>query len=345
MAPQISLWLTEQGGSFSVGPTIIPSPGRGEILVKIHSIGLNPDDWKLQECGLWIERYPTILGHEVAGTVEAVGEGVSHFVKGDRVFSATTAGTDNRKAAFQQYSIAPASLAVKLPANVSFDEAAGLSVGIATATIPLYTQPTIGLGYQSPWNGGRKKYKGQPIIVLGGSSCVGQYVIQFARLSGFSPIITTASPHNKTHLKSLGATYVIDRNLPFSAIAREISKLTAARIKLVFDAVSQDETQQGGYDLLAPGGRIIITLPSTIDEGYDDKQVIPVTGNFHIPENLALGTIVSQNLPALLASGDIRPVAVEVVPGGLNGIGPGLKRLKHNLVSAKKLVVHPWETA
>ncbi|KAH7921869.1 GroES-like protein [Leucogyrophana mollusca] len=346
MPSQISLWLTEKAGAFSIGPTIIPTPARGEILVKIHAIGLNPVDWKLQELGLWIERYPIVLGHEVSGTVEAVGDGVSQFAKGDRVFHATTTGTDNRKAAFQQFVICPASIAIKIPDNISFDQAAALSVGVATAVVPLYTQPTIGVGYQAPWNGGRRKYRGRPIVILGGSSSVGQYVIQFARLSGFSPIITTASPHNKAHLKSLGATHVIDRNLPFSAISREISKVTAAHIKLVYDAVSHEDTQQGGYDLLAPGGHIVITLPSTIDaDDDDDKQIIPVNGNFHIPENLALGTIVAQQLPKLLEDGEIVPNAVEVVPGGLNGIAPGLKKLKNNLVSAKKLVVHPWETA
>ncbi|KAH7921663.1 GroES-like protein [Leucogyrophana mollusca] len=345
MPSQLALFLTQKSGSFSVDSVDVPFPRPGELLVRVHSIGLNPVDWKIQAAGLWVEEYPAILGHEVAGTVEVVGEGVSGFAKGDRVFHECTTDSDKRKAAFQQFVIVPASIAAKLPDNVSFDQAASLSVGIATAVIPLYSQPTIGIGYQAPWDSGRGKYQGQPFLVLGGSSSVGQYVIQFARLSGFSPIITTASPHNVAHLQSLGATHVIDRSLPFSTISKDITKITTVPINIVYDAVSHEDTQQGGYDILATGGHLVVTLPPSVTPKEGDyKHIIPVTGNFHVLENLDFGAIVCQHLPKLLADRDILANTVEVVPGGLNGIVPGLEMLKDNLVSAKKLVVRPGES-
>ena len=60
-------------------------PGPGELVVKIHASALNPVDWKIQAYNFFITEYPAILGTDSAGTVEAVGEGVQNFAKGDRV--------------------------------------------------------------------------------------------------------------------------------------------------------------------------------------------------------------------------------------------------------------------
>lgn len=83
---QKALFLTEKFGKFSVGTTTIPRPGPGEILIKVHSAALNPVDWKIQKYGIFIEEFPTILGTDIAGDVEEVGEGVVDFQKGDRVY-------------------------------------------------------------------------------------------------------------------------------------------------------------------------------------------------------------------------------------------------------------------
>ncbi|KAH7921868.1 GroES-like protein [Leucogyrophana mollusca] len=343
MSSQSALWLNEKHGAFAIGPSVIPSPSHGEILVKVHSIGLNPVDWKIQDLGLDVG-YPAILGHEAAGTVEALGEGVSQFGVGDRVLHEGTVGV--RTGAFQQYVAIPAAIAAKIPAKISFDQAATIPLGIATATVPLYTPAPLGIGYQAPWNnGGRERYAGHPVLVLGGSSSVGQYAIQLLRLSGFSPILTTASPVNAPLLTSLGATHVIDRHLPFSAIANEVSALTSgAPVKLVYDAVSLPDTQQGGYDILARGGYIIVTMRKSIKEREGEgKHVVPVDSDFHVPANMPFGAVVMRELPALLEGGDVVPTAVEVVPGGLGGIVSGLERLRNYKVSARKLVVHPWE--
>ncbi|EGO00292.1 hypothetical protein SERLA73DRAFT_89213 [Serpula lacrymans var. lacrymans S7.3] len=344
MSSQTALWLTEERGSFTVGPHVIPTPEAGEILVKIESAGLNPVDWKIQAYAFWVEKYPAIVGNEVAGTVEAVGEGVTQFAKGDRVFHQAT--MDNRNAAFQQYVIVPADLAAKIPNNISFDQAATIPVGIATTALSLYSPAPNGIGLRAPWDGGRGSFSGQPILVIGGATSVGQYVIQCAKLSGFSPIITTASLHNTALLKSTGATHVLDRGLSPSALSAEVLNVTSTPIKLVYDSVSLADTQQIGYDILAPGGHLIILLQDSIKakEG-DNKTIFHVFGNLHPPQNRAFGAGLFSHLTKYLADGDIIPNTVEVIPGGLNGVVSGLQRLKDNLVSGRKLVVHPQETA
>ncbi|KAH7907149.1 hypothetical protein BJ138DRAFT_1104545 [Hygrophoropsis aurantiaca] len=148
----------------------------------------------------------------------------------------------------------------KIPDQLSLDEATILPLGIAMATVPLYLPALDGLAYESPWEdrGRARKYTDHPVLILGGSSTVGQYVIQFAKASGFSPIIATSSPSNFDLLTSLGATHTIDRHLPFSSssssIVSEISRITSKPITFVYDAISLPDTQQGGYDLLASGG-------------------------------------------------------------------------------------------
>ena len=83
---------------------------------------------------------------------------------------------EDRNATFQQYSVVPARIAAKIPSNLSFDQAASLPGGVITAALGLYdTRPGLGAGLVAPWEeGGRGKYAGQPIVVIGGSSSVGQ---------------------------------------------------------------------------------------------------------------------------------------------------------------------------
>ncbi|KAF9218705.1 GroES-like protein [Gyrodon lividus] len=337
-----ALYLMERSGPFEVGHKELPTPGSGEIIVKEISVGLNPVDWKIQATGFWVTDYPAILGNEAAGEVEAVGEGVTEFKKGDKVFHQGTMKNDY--ATFQEYVLVPAEIVIKLPSNITLDQAASLPVCVATAVIPLYSPPPIGIGFKAPWDGGRGQFSGKPALIFGGATSVGQYVIQFAKLSGFSPIIATASPHNTALLTSLGATHIIDRSTPASSFASSITRITNLPISLVYDAVSHQDTQQLGYDVLAEGGHIVIMLPSSIKEVQaSGKKIVSVLGNVHQPEHREIGRALARHLPGLIEAGEITPNQVEVVPGGLDGVAPGLERLKNNLVSGRKLIVHPRE--
>lgn len=345
MSTQTALCLPGIGQDFSVCSREIDAPGPGELLVKIISSGLNPLDWKIQERGhIFIKSYPAVIGEEAAGTVEAVGESVTDFKEGDRVFF--QAHPSSKFSTFQQYCIVVADVAAKIPENISFDQAASVQVGIIPFAVALYAQQPEGLAHLAPWiEGGNGNYAGQPIVIMGGASSLGQYAIQLARLSGFSPIITTASLHNAELLSSLGATHVLDRKLSTTALKDAIAEITSTPITLVFDAISLPDTQQTGHDVLTAGGTLIIVTQPWVDNKSEDKVIHPVTGTFHPPSNRELGKSFMPVLTQWLADGTIKPTAVEGVPGGLNGVSSGLQRLKNNLISGKKLVVHPWETA
>ncbi|KAH8112705.1 GroES-like protein [Phellopilus nigrolimitatus] len=345
MAQQKALFLqTPVNGEWFVGPRAVPKAGAGELVVKIHATALNPVDWKIRTYNYFITEYPAILGTDSSGTVEEVGEGVQGFAKGDRVVH--QGFFTNDKATFQQYTIVPAEITAKLPPNISFDQAASIPLGLATAAVGLYeARVAKGLARLTPpWEaGGAGAYSGKPLVVFGGSTSVGQYVIQLARLSGFSPIITTASPHNAAHLTALGATHVVDRKGGAAAVA---AALGGAPAELVYDAVSEAGTQAQAWDVLAPGGALVLLLPPQVDRAkYPDKTLVDVFGNVHAPAARALGVSLYGKLTQLLADGTLQPNRVEVLPNGLAGIPDGLERLKENKVSGVKLIARPLETA
>lgn len=225
-------------------------------------------------------------------------------------------------------------------------------MGLGTAVLGLYTPRTpedIECGsaqLTAPWDSdGRGIYAGRPFVVLGASSSVGQYALQLARLSGFSPIIVTASLHHTDYLKSLGATHVVDRHLPFEALRSNLAAITSKPFEVIFDAVSLPDTQSVAYDLLAPGGCLVLVLFPAITL-IANKRIAKVFGQVNFPpENLEVGVSLYKVLPELLAEGAIQPNRVEVIPGGLGGIRAGLDRLKNDTVSGVKLVVRSQETA
>lgn len=83
---QKALYLDGPGGDFVVKAKDIQKPEPGEVLIKICATALNPADWKIQKFNPpFVKEYPYLLGSDVAGTIEVVGEGVTSFTKGDRV--------------------------------------------------------------------------------------------------------------------------------------------------------------------------------------------------------------------------------------------------------------------
>ncbi|KAF9233968.1 chaperonin 10-like protein [Melanogaster broomeanus] len=233
-----ALYLTEKFGSLQVRPKQLPTVGPGEILVHEFSVGLNPVDWKIQATGFWVTEYPAILGVTKCGVMFQFNP---RFYYGHGGLGSTKVRMTNDYATFQEYVLVPAEIAIKLPPNVSFDQAASLSVGVATASIPLYSPSPTGIGFKAPWDGGLGQYAGQPALILGAQPPLG--IIQFAKLSGFSPIITTASPHNTDLLKHLGATDVIDRNDTPASFTASVARITGGHpISLVYDSVAHEDT-------------------------------------------------------------------------------------------------------
>ncbi|KAI0737842.1 GroES-like protein [Daedaleopsis nitida] len=345
----------------------VHTPGPDEVLVKNVSIALNPADWKAQAYAPpFIREYPFLGGLDGAGIVEAVGADVTNVAKGDKMrvllpaFLVLFPGDfDQRNATFQQYSIVVAAHTAKIPDNLTFDQAASVPLGLATVLTGLWAHHPSASSVDFPalWEeGGTTKYAGQPALIIGGASSVGQYAIQVAKLQGFSPILTTASPgKHAALLRSLGATHILDRALPPAALLAEIVQATGgAPLPYAYDAIANEETQNLAYDALAPGGALVGTAPRAApilqskvdrDAGAGAKKIARPFASYGQPGNKALGEEVYKRLTGWLRDGVIVPNRVEVVPGGLNGIVEGCERIRGNKAGGIKLIVHPQETA
>ncbi|KAJ7455103.1 chaperonin 10-like protein [Mycena latifolia] len=347
--PQVqnALLIETKGSPFVLGTRPVPTPGPGDLLIKVHAAGLNPVDWKIQAYGIFVEDYPAVVGTDVAGEVVAVGEGVEGWSKGDRVFFQGPYN-DGRYGAFQEYTLIPAEITAKIPDNITYAEAAAIPVAFNCAAFGLFAPVPIGAGLTPPFDG-TVAYAGQPALVIAGSASVGQYAIQLLRLAGFSPIITYASSRHEAHLKSLGATHVLDRArvpLTSSSLRSAIEEATGAHIgglPIVFDAVCSAEAQNAGYELLAPGGTLITLLDVAVTKQEEGKRVLHVLGTVHPPDQRAFGRTLVQALPKLVADGRIVPNRVESLPTGLAGIRDGLARMQREGVSGVKLVGSPFE--
>ncbi|KAG2074192.1 GroES-like protein [Suillus decipiens] len=340
---QKALFLSEKQGNFELGSRRIPSPGAGQLLVKIQSAALNPIEHKKRDTGIFLTHYPAVLGSDIAGIVEEIGEGVDNFRKGDRVFAQGNFGDD--WAAFQQYALTVAKFTAKIPANESFDSAATVPVGLTTAVVGLYGNQ-FGAGVVPPWTKSTGDHESKkPIVIFGGSSSVGSYTIQFARLSGFYPIIVTASPSNEELVRDYGATHFFDRNLSGTQLKAAISEVTDRPIKLIYDAISSIETQSVAWEMLANNGTLVSTsFPSVKEDEGRGRKVIMTSGISHLPENQELCRSSWAMVETWLSEGTIKPNKYEILPNGLEGMIGGLERMKLGQVSGTKLVVHPQET-
>ncbi|KAI0707058.1 GroES-like protein [Earliella scabrosa] len=355
MKTQKAVLLPSRGGQWTLGEAPIPSPDPQEVLVKVMSAALNPIDWKLVDspASALVPEYPFISGTDGAGIVEEVGPEVKAFAKGDKiVFEGWFA---NPYATFQQYCLVPAALAAKIPDNVSFDQAASISQGLATVFLALYNHDSNtdrSLCFPPFWEeSGKGAFTDKSAFIIGGASSVGQYAIQIAKLAGFSSIITTASPRNTSLLTSFGATHVLDRALPASAILAELPNLTDGKpLEFVYDAISLEDTQSLAYQAVAPGGGVVIVLPEVIPADIKQqgesagKKLVHVHGSVHPPDCRKAGEEMYQRLTGWLAQDAIKPNKVEILPGGLAGIPDGLARLEANQVSGTKLIARPQDT-
>lgn len=124
-----------------------------------------------------------------------------------------------------------------------------------------------------------------------------------AKLSGFSPIITTASVRHSDYLETLGATHILDRNLSPLALKAEIEKITNEPVQYVYDAVSLEETQQQGDAVLASGGNLMVVLPPSLSTS--DKHVAFVLAKRQSDYNLGPLSVLYDKLTEWLERGVI----------------------------------------
>ncbi|KAJ7708821.1 chaperonin 10-like protein [Mycena rosella] len=348
---QKALAITSKGGPFTLIRHAIPTPGPGDVLVKMQGVGLNPAEWKFQ-VGLFddtefINSYPAFLGTEGAGIVVEVGSDVSTINKGDRVLFQGWITAE--RTTFQEYALVEAELVARIPETLTTLQAAAIPMGLTTAALGLgHTFPASvtgrgGAGLKPIWEDGAKGYySGRAILIFGGASMVGQFTIQIAKYLGFSPIIVTSSLKHTDGLVSMGATHVIDRYTTVVPAVEKLKRELNVQIEVVYDAVHVPVTQ-AEVDLMAPNGTLVGVFPAPDELQFrDGRRATSPIGSFLLYKDL--GKEMFARIQDFLQKGIIKPVSVEKLDRGLAGIAEGLGRLQRNEVSGKKLVVDPTET-
>ncbi|MCE7790885.1 zinc-binding dehydrogenase [Salipaludibacillus sp. CUR1] len=248
-----ALALEEAGGNLKVMDVPIPEPEADQVLVKVHSVGLNPVDYKLANSPLPEWQFPHIPGLDVAGVVEKTGENVTGWQPGDKVYYH---GSLAHQGGFAEYSMARQDVLAPLPEGLSFNEAAALPTPAFTA-------------YQS-LNRKVPLRKGQTILVQAGAGGVGGFAIQLAHLKGLD-IITTCSPENADHVKKLGASKVIDYNT--ENVVEEVHKYTEGRgVDIVMDMVG-GQTVSEAMDMLAFNGHLVSVVELPDMSQYEPKSL------------------------------------------------------------------------
>src|SRR3989442_8564747 len=214
-----------------------PTPGDDQVLVRVRAASVNPLDWHyvrgtpyFMRMGAGLRRPKvTRLGVDFAGTVEAVGKNVKRFKPGDDVFG-------GRTGAFAEYVTVREERAVALkPANVTFEQAASVSVAALTALQGLRDKGQI--------------RPGQKVLINGASGGVGTFAVQIAKSFG-AEVTGVCSTRNVDMVRSIGADHVID-------YTKEDFTKSEQRYDLIIDNVGNRSLSEC-RGILTPKGRYVM---------------------------------------------------------------------------------------
>jgi NADPH:quinone reductase-like Zn-dependent oxidoreductase len=200
----------------------VPPPGAGEVRIAVKALGLNRAE-SMFRLGQYLEQptFPARLGYEAAGTVEAVGPGVTGLKSGDAV-STVPAFSQNQYGVYGDVAIVPAAAVARHPPSLSWTEAAAIWMQYLTAYGALIEIARLGAG--------------DTVLIPAASSSIGIAAIQIASMVGATPIALTRKHDKRAALTKLGAAHVIATQE--QDVVAEVDKLTEGQgARVVFDPV------------------------------------------------------------------------------------------------------------
>jgi NADPH:quinone reductase-like Zn-dependent oxidoreductase len=213
-----------------------PSVGAGEVRIAVKAAGINFAD-TMARVGLYPDapKPPCVMGYEVSGEVESLGEGVSDLAIGDRVMAGTRFGGQ------AELVTVPADQVLPLPERLSFEQGAAFPVNYGTAYAALIIMGSL--------------REGNRVLIHAAAGGVGIAATQIARNVG-ADIFGTASPSKHDAIRAQGVTHAIDyRNQDFEAEAMRITG--GEGVDLIIDALGPTSFRKD-YRLLRSGGRLVM---------------------------------------------------------------------------------------
>jgi NADPH:quinone reductase-like Zn-dependent oxidoreductase len=264
MMPRMrQIWIPRIGGPdvLELREAPDPEPRAGEVRVRVAAAGVNFAD-VMARMGLYPDapKLPTVVGYEVAGTVDAVGPGVTAVRPGQRVLSLTRFG------GYSDVVCVPEVQVAALPDRLSLEKAAGIPVVYLTAWIML-----VRLGNLQP---------GETVLVHTAAGGVGLAALQIAAWRG-ARVIGTASAAKHERLRKMGVAHAIDyRTQDFET---EVGKLTEGRgVDMVIDPVGGASFRKS-YRVLSPLGRLFMFGVSSFAPGEKRSLLAAVRGFLAMP--------------------------------------------------------------
>lgn len=254
----------------------LPELKPGEVLVRVHAVGLNPPDWYLREGYSMLPpewrpaiAMPVILGTDVSGTIAALADDVQHFAVGDEVYAMVRfpSGLAGDSRAYAEYVSVPVSEIALKPAGIDHIAAAGAPMSLLTAW-----QFMIDLGHDEPNPLQPNRHQpvalqGKTVLINGAAGGVGHFAVQLAKWQG-AKVIAVASGKHEALLRDLGADEFIDYT---KAAVEDVVR----DVDLVIDAVGGPATGRF-LRTLKPGGALFPIFPLGFS-GTDEAAKLGVT--------------------------------------------------------------------
>lgn len=260
-----------------------PAIKEDQVLIEAHAFSINPVDCK-RRSGKMGGKLPMVLGGDVAGIVSEVGPNVTNVKPGDRVFA-------NASKTYAEFVRARAEVTVKIPDNLSFEEAAAIPLAGQTAWEALIDRGQL--------------RDGEKVLIHAGAGGVGSLAVQIAKHYK-SYVVSTASEENKEFLTSLGVDQFIDyKNEDFEKVVDNID--------LVLDPLG-GEIQEKSFHVLKKGGRLV-SLVQEPDEAKSKKLGVIGMIFSMTPTSERL-----QTLADLLTSGELKAIVSQTYPFTEEGV-------------------------
>lgn len=288
----------------------VPSPGPGEVLIKVVAAGLCHSDVGYMEGVIpIIVDLPIVLGHEVAGTVAEVGEGVTEFTVGDEVaqaVKATDAPGVSRDGAYGEYVIGNVEMLVRKPENVEWSQAAAAT----DAGVTSYSGVVV--------HGGVEKGTRVGILGLGGLGMTGAQiaVAQGAEVIGIEP-----REEVWDSAKSRGVSRVV----------KDVSELAGEDLDVVIDYAGFGETTVKAIDAVKFGGTVVLVGMGKLEFAFPSFDFI--TRAIKLQGSTTLGKREHlENVLTMIGDGDL---TIESADIGFDEIPVGLQRLAKGGVTGR----------
>ncbi len=267
-----------------------PTPGPGQVLVRVHATSVNPVDTKVrQRGGDYGVEPPAILGYDVSGVVEGVGDDVEDLVEGDEVFYTAEI---NAEGAYAELHVENADIVVVKPHDLTHTEAAAIPLAASTAWQALIDRAGLELG--------------ETVLIHGGGG-VGHFAVQIAHAAG-ARVVVVGSAEMEDALLDFGADAFVDyRQSDGTGAVLDLTDGVGADV--VFDTVGGD-TLVKSIPALAPRARLVSIVG---DAGGDFGRAYQKNAAF-FPMMMERSGGMMERIAGLVETGDLEPLVADVLP-------------------------------